>query len=335
MKTSTKVVFGVLLAALLAVVPASLSSASSSKADAKVKKIVLTSDNTLVLNDVVNGETVAGVITKAKELDSSGNLLGKVGVARDHIYLYVRSPGGEIQTGLEMLEALKGLNRPVDTITAFGASMAFQTVQQLGKRYITRSGVLMSHRAAGGFEGSFGGQRPSQIDSRKALWESRLDEMDQDTVNRTNGKQTLASYQKAYDNELWVTGTQAVDQGYADEVVQVSCDASLSGVTTKTINFMGLINIDYDLDNCPLNSSPMNIRVHGLTTNKGVMTMADFQAKNGGFGSACLMAAGTDANKVCATDTSLTMERLVELKGQFKAQYTNIQNRIVRNYGVF
>ena len=327
-----KVTMGILLAALLAVVPASVSNGASK---GEAKKIVLTSDNTIVLNDVIEGQSVAGVITKAKELDKSGNLLGKVGVSRKSIYLYVRSPGGEIQTGMEMLEALKGLNRPVDTVTAFGASMAFQTVQQLGKRYITRSGVLMSHRASGGFEGSFGGQKPSQMDSRKNFWEQRLQEMDEKTVERTNGKQTLASYQKAYADEMWVTGTQAVEQGYADEVVTVSCDESLAGVTTHSINFMGLINIDYDLDNCPLNSAPMNIRIGRILTNKGLMTMEDFLAKKGEFGSSCLVASGTDKEKICAADTSLTLESIVKAKDQFRQYYNNRMNTIVRNYGVF
>lgn len=329
MKTSIKVTVGILLAAILAVVPASVSSGSGRKE----KHIVLTSDNTIVLNDAIDGSSVAEVITKAKELDNSGNLMHKLGKDRESIKLYVRSPGGEIQSGLEMLEALKGLSRPVDTITAFGASMAFQTVQQLGKRYITKSGALMSHRAKGGFEGEFGGQRPSQIDSRKGFWESRLDELDQGTVDRSGGKQTLESYQKAYNAELWVTGTQAVAQGYADEVVTVSCDSSLSGVTTKTINFMGLINISYDLDNCPLNSSPMNVRVAGILTNKGFMPMEDFMAKKGEFGSSCLVASGTDKDKVCAADTNLTLESIVKMKNQFKSKYENIQDRIIP-YGI-
>lgn len=332
MRTSMKIGMGILLTALMAVVPTTLSSASGKS---ESKKIVLTSDNVIVLGDVINGETVAEVITKAKELDTSGNLLGKVGVSRKHIYLYIRSPGGEIQSGMEMLEALKGLNRPVDTVTAFGASMAFQTVQQLGTRYITQSGVLMSHRAAGGFEGSFGGQKPSQIDSRKNFWEQRLQEMDEQTVSRTGGKQTLASYQKAYDNEMWVTGTQAVEQGYADQVVTVSCDASLAGVTTHTIMFMGIIPIEYDLDNCPLNSAPMNVRIGKLPTNQGLMKMEDFMAKKGEFGSSCLMAAGIDKTKVCASDTSLTLEALYKSKDQFKQQYGNMVGKIQRNYGVF
>jgi ATP-dependent protease ClpP protease subunit len=333
MKMKTKIMLGALAIAILASLPLASVSKGSAKSDSH--KIVLTSDNVIVLGDVIGGDTVAAVITKAKELDTSGNLLGKVGISRKPIYLYVRSPGGEIQTGLEMLEALKGLNRPVDTVTAFAASMAFQTVQQLGKRYITASGVLMSHRAAGAFEGSFGGEKPSQMDSRKNFWEARLQEMDQRTVDRTNGKQTLASYQRAYDNELWVTGSQAVAQGYADEVVTVSCDDSLAGATTHTIMFMGIVPIEYDLDNCPLNSSPMNIRIGKLPTNKGLMSMNDFMANKGEFGSSCLMAAGVDKTKVCASDTNLTLETLYKSKDQFKSQYDNMIAKIQRNYGVF
>lgn len=323
MKLSTKLTVSVLLLVLLAAIPV------ASKEKTKNNTIVLTKDNTISLNDVIDGELVPNVLTKAKELDQSFSLGKLYGKRKEPIYVFVRSPGGEIQLGLEMLEALKGLNRPVDTITSFGASMAFQTVQSLGTRYILKTGVLMSHRAKGGFEGEFGGQKPSQIDSRKDLWESRLNEMDQQTVDRTNGKQTLASYQKAYASELWVTGTQAVEQGYADAVVSVRCDESLSGVTTKTVNFMGIINISYDLDDCPLNSSPMNPRVANILTNRGTKKFEEFLAEGGEFGSACLIAAGANPAKVCAIDTSLTLERVNQLKEQFKSRYENIKDRIV------
>lgn len=327
MENKVKVVVGILIVALATLLVASKSQSASSD---ELKKIVLTKDNTIILNDEISGESVGEVIKKAKELDNEGSLLTKVGVKKkDPIYVFLRSPGGEIQTGLEMLEMLKGLNRPVDTITMFSASMAFQTVQQLGKRYIVKNGVLMSHRAAGEFSGSFGGEKPSQMDSRKGLWESRMDEMDKQTVDRTNGKQTLASYQKAYASELWLTGSQAVDQGYADEVANVQCSKSLSGTTTKSINLMGFIQVDYDLDNCPLNSTPMNVRISGIFTTKGKKNLDTFLEEGGGFGSACLMAAGLDPNKVCAIDTNLTLEKVYQIKDQFKSYYENIQNRIV------
>lgn len=319
MKNSIKFTLGLMLAALLVAVPAQAAS---------IKKIVLTSENTLSLNDAVTGASVADVITKAKELDSDSVYGAVTGKNREPIYFFLRTPGGSIQAGLEMFEALNGLNRPVDTITSFAASMGFQTVQNLGKRYIVQSGVLMSHRASGGFEGQFGGQKPSPMDSQKNFWEQRLQEMDEKTVSRTKGKQTLASYQAQYAPDMWLTGSQAVAQGYADEIVQVQCDSSLAGVTTKSVSFMGLININYDLDNCPLNSTPMNIRISRIATNKGDMDFAKFQAAGGGYGVDCLVASGIDKKKVCATNTALNPERIYNLKNEFRNYYMDIRGQV-------
>jgi ATP-dependent protease ClpP protease subunit len=176
------------------------------------------------------------------------------------LYLFLNTPGGSIQAGLELNEALNGIGRPVDTITLFAASMGFQIAQNLGERLILKNGILMSHRAAGGFEGSFGGQQPSQMDSRYQFWLDRIRELDEQTVKRTNGKQTYASYIKEYANEMWLTGTKAVSEGYADRVVKIKCDSSLSGSTSHNASLMGF-QVLYDLDNCPINTSPLNVRI--------------------------------------------------------------------------
>jgi ATP-dependent protease ClpP protease subunit len=224
--------------------------------------IILSKSNTLVLNGVVEGESVSELIAKAKELDNNLNSgKGRIIPNKEHLNLFLNTPGGSIQAGLELMEALKGMGRQVDTVTLFAASMGFQIAQGLGDRLILKNGVLMSHHAAGEFEGSFGGVHPSQVDSRYQLWLDRVKELDEQTVARTNGKQTYESYTKQYDHEMWLTGTKSVEQGYADRVVLIKCDATLSGVTTKHVNFMGL-DISYDLDNCPINTSPMNIKIN-------------------------------------------------------------------------
>jgi ATP-dependent Clp protease, protease subunit len=234
----------------------------SQEANATVSKdevITLSTSNLIVLNSEINGDSVGAVVIRARELDNT--LSQKLGLAnKDPIYLYLTTPGGEVEAGLQMLEALKGLHRPVDTITAFSASMGFQTVQALGTRYILRSGKLMSHRAAGGFEGQFGGTAHSQLDNRYSFYLRILKEMDEATVARTKGRQTLQSYQKAYENELWLTGAEAVAQGYADKVVIPRCDDSLSGTTSKTGKVL-IFDVSYEVDNCPINSSPMNLKV--------------------------------------------------------------------------
>lgn len=246
-----QIVIGLLVASAVVLVP----TLSISKEKANSDSVTLSNSNTLILNSEVNGDSTSSLIAKARSMD--GSL--KKGLP---LYLFLNTPGGSIQSGLELIEALHGLGRPVQTITLFSASMGFQIAQNLNDRLILKNGVLMSHHAAGGVEGSFGGVHPSQMDSRYQLWIDRVRELDEQTVKRTNGKQTYESYTAQYDHEMWLTGSKSVDQGYADRIVTVRCDSTLNGVTTKTATIL-IFTITYDLDNCPINTSPMNIRVGG------------------------------------------------------------------------
>ena len=105
------------------------------------------------------------------------------------IYLFLNTPGGSIQAGLELIEGLNGINRPIHTVTLFAASMGWQLVQHLGTRYVLKYGVLMSHKARGQFSGEFGGGA-SQMDARYGLWLKRVHIME--TLQYTRGKKERA-----------------------------------------------------------------------------------------------------------------------------------------------
>jgi len=186
---------------------------------------------------------------------------------------------------------------------------------------------MMSHQGTGEFSGQFGGYEPSQAYNRYRIWAQRLKEMDERTVSRSGGKQTLESYQKAYNHELWVTGPEAVSQGYADRVVKLRCDDSLAGSTTHELEFMG-IPVAYDMDNCPINTSPRNVRVE-LRTNKGTMSVTDFRSGKGSFGALCLQEAVIDNTRLCALDTTLSYEKLSEIKQKFLNSFEINRNNIV------
>ena len=259
---------------LLAVVAYPL--VSSSKSDTK-NTITLTDKNLVVLNGAIDDESVGSIIQQLQKLDQQTKLVGKP----DPIYLYLYTPGGSIQSGLELIDATQGLNRPVNTVISFAASMGWQTAQGLGERLILKNGVLMSHRAAGGFEGSFGGKGPSQLDNRYAFWLQRLNEMDEQTVRRSKGKQTLESYRNQYQNEMWLTGSQAVEQGYADQVVAVKCDKSLDGNITHSVNFLGFL-ITYETARCPIVTAIMNVKISapGENGNVKVARVVEEEIKN-------------------------------------------------------
>ena len=311
--------------ALLSVIPYSAVSNTQSASES----VVLSKDNVVILNEAMMGEAVGKVISDAKALDlAMDSRVGSSVRAKKPLYLFLNTPGGSIQSGFEMFEALNGLNRPVHTITLFAASMGFQTVQNLGDRLILKNGVLMSHRAAGEFAGSFGGDYPSQLDSRYNFWTQRVRELDEQTVRRTKGKQTLQSYTKQYASETWITGTQAVEQGYADRIVTIKCDASLAGTTTHTLMFMGA-TINYDTDNCPINTALTNIKIN-MQTNKGVKSYEKFVAEGGEFGSSCLIEALKDPKKLCASNPTLTPEKLEDLGSKFRDEHDKAMRTPIR-----
>jgi ATP-dependent Clp protease protease subunit len=300
------------------------------------KEILLTKDNTLVLDEAFSSRSVAGLITRAKQMDADL----KSGYP---IYLFLNTPGGSIQAGLELIEALKGLNRPVHTITLFAASMGWQLLQHLGTRYVLEFGVLMSHKAAGGFSGEFGGGG-SQIDSRYGLWLRRLDLMDKQTVARTKGKKTLAQYRAEYDNELWLNGEEAVKNGYADEVVSVRCSKELNGTKTSSINFFGM-SINIEVSECPIITGPVSVKSR-IRTNKGFKTVDEFLNEGGKFDKTCRAEAEEDLintfdgtllkkgrpAELCAADPELTLEKVQEKQEEIAGGFYQKKNIVKMNF---
>lgn len=282
-------------------------------------EIILSEGNTLALSDEVNESSVGDVLSELKNIKKSKDCVA---------YLYLKTPGGGIVAGQDLTDSLKASGCEIKTITSFAASMGFQIVQHLGERLILQSGTLMSHHATGQFQGEFGGQYPSQVENRHNFWKARIEALDQITVDRTKGKQTLASYQKAYENELWLTAQQAIDQGYADRIVKVRCDKSLDGVNTKTTQFFGM-DVSYDIDKCPLNSAPKNIRMK-LETTRGIMDSREFVKQGGMFGVGCLLM--NDPNKLCVLDTTINLSKLEEVKQKFINNYTEKQNKVIEMY---
>jgi len=203
--------------------------------------IVLDADNTVSLRDEFTSGSVANVINKLQALHS------KLPEYKE-INLYLDSPGGSIIAGEELIKFVNSLGRKVNVICNFCASMAFQTLQGIeGARLVTPMGVLMSHKAYGSFRGEF----PGQVENQLNFWIKRLNQVDQKIVKRTNGKQTLESYQTLYENEYWCTEGDCIEGGFADEVANVSCSKSLSGTESQIIDtYLGPYEII--MSKCPV-----------------------------------------------------------------------------------
>jgi ATP-dependent Clp endopeptidase proteolytic subunit ClpP len=211
------------------------------------KDITLTKENTAVLRGPVNSSSVAEVMVQLSELDRSGS-------DKEPIYLVLDTPGGSVMDGLNLIEYMTSLRRPVHSISIFAASMGFHILQNSEKRYITKYGTIMSHRASGGFNGDI----PQQVKSRFKHITDLLEKMDEQVVSRTNGKYNKQSYSELIRDEYWAVGSNAIKEGFVDDVAKAKCDASLSGSTQKTLlTFFGTVVVTFS--NCPLITEPLSV----------------------------------------------------------------------------
>ncbi len=210
--------------------------------------IVLRENNTVSLNTIILDQTIAPVqealLEKAKSMPPTYP-----------IYLVINSPGGSVSSGNNLIELAKGIKNPIETITLFGASMAFQTAQALGTRHVLESSVLMSHRASGGIEGDI----PGSIQTRLNYFLSMLLEMDVRIAKRAG--MPIEAYSAAIQNELWLTGKQSVDRHFADDLVKVRCDYSMTGLAKPVIYSLPLANVAVQWHKCPLITTPGSIAI--------------------------------------------------------------------------
>lgn len=207
-------------------------------------KILLTEDNSIVFNQQVSAEYAS-----KKTLE-----IMRKAIKTSPLYLVLDTPGGSVTAGLAFVDTIKALGVPVHTITIFAASMGYQFVQELGTRYITNSGTLMSHRGA---VGGISGQVPGELNSRIKHIESILSGMSARASARVS--MSKKDYDAAIVNELWVSGEEAVANKHADAIADVSCDKNLmQGTYEDSVNtIFGPVSLTFS--KCPLISNPISI----------------------------------------------------------------------------
>ena len=211
---------------------------------ANATDIILTEQNSIVFNRAVSGEYVA-----KKTLE----ILTKSAKTRP-LYLVLNTPGGSVSAGLQFVDTIKSLKIPVHTITIFAASMGYQFVQELGTRYITPSGILMSHRGA---VSGISGQVPGELNYRVNFIQSMMDGMSLRASNRVGVAKK--DYDASIVNELWIYGQVAVNSGHADELANVSCSKELiNGTTVERVNTLfGPVSLISS--KCPLILEPIKM----------------------------------------------------------------------------
>lgn len=227
-------------------------------------KVVLTKGNHIAITDVIDESSMDSYLRDLEALKANSTEEKK----SDTLYVVLRTPGGSIEHGLQLIQQIKDLGRPTKTLVVYGASMGFITTQLIpGERLMVPYGTLMSHRAAGGFYGRF----PGQVDAQYVSYLQRIDQIEGEVVARTLGKHTKETYRQLIADDFYCrTAKTCIAEGFADREVQVACASELNGHTrVKYIEvlFMGKsIRVDSVYPACPLTTAriKMDISINGI-----------------------------------------------------------------------
>jgi len=131
------------------------------------------------------------------------------------IALYINSPGGNVDGGFAIIDAIKGIKSLVYTIISGEACSMAGIISVAGdKRLMTQNSVWMGHDMQGGIHGDYTTKVLDRADFLKQE-QTRLT-----TFLRNHTKLSEAELTKARHGELWLYHKDCLAKGIIDEVIK-------------------------------------------------------------------------------------------------------------------
>jgi len=135
--------------------------------------------------------------------------------ATKDIKLYINSPGGQVYSGLAIVDTMHLIKPHVSTIVVgVAASMAaiIAARGEKGKRFALPNAKIMMHQPSSGFEGT---SADIEISAREVLsLRHRIDEM----MAEATGHSVEKVHQDT-DRDYWLTAADAAEYGVIDRVI--------------------------------------------------------------------------------------------------------------------
>lgn len=168
----------------------------------------LLKERIIFLSDEVNHHTASVVIAQMLFLESED--------PKKDITLYINSPGGEIQSGLAIIDTMHHIKPDVSTVCiGMAASMGAMILSQgtKGKRFVLPNGEVMIHQPLSGVEG-----QASDIEI-KAKHILKIKEKLYAMLADATGK-TKTQVEKDGDRDYWMSADEAKKYGIVDQVLK-------------------------------------------------------------------------------------------------------------------
>ena len=137
------------------------------------------------------------------------------------IFLYLNSPGGQVTAGLAIYDTMQYIRPPVSTLClgqAASMGAVLLAAGAKGKRYALPHSRVMIHQPLGGAQGQ---ATDVDIQAREIL---RVRALLNEILARHTG-QDLATIEESTDRDRFMDGSQAVEFGIIDEVIEQRPDS--------------------------------------------------------------------------------------------------------------
>jgi ATP-dependent protease ClpP protease subunit len=221
------------------------------------KVVNFTASNHVVLNDVIDGQTISKAMVDLASLKTAQPIL------------FINSPGGDIDAGMNLVNMIISSPKEVVCIGYFAASMAFVTLQACHKRYVLNNSTLMQHQArfgARGYEENF--------KTFVAYIFNMLDKINGAQAKRM--KMNIADFNKAREHDLWLYGEDSVKFKAADALVSATCTEDLVLEKRKQTVYTFFGDIDLVYSKCPLMTDPLEIDFKSVYSAEAKSKIFDF-----------------------------------------------------------
>lgn len=175
--------------------------------------------STIYLYDAI-GDTMFSGISESEVVNALKEMEGQ------HVSVRINTPGGVIDTGIAIYNAIKRHKGGVTTyVDSLAASMGSYIMLASDRRVIASNGMVMIHNPATFAYGN-------SMDFRKVAdtLDKYLDRMIGDYTSKTGIE--AAELKKLLDEETWYTGQEAVEAGFATELED---DTEIDPVINDTI----------------------------------------------------------------------------------------------------
>ena len=203
------------------------------------KTIHFNEHDTVNIRGVINSESSNKFIKDLNEFN------------HDELHIFINSPGGSVMEGMKIISHIDMLNDTVkiNCIADFAASMAFIIFQNCHNRYVLSSSILMQHQMSLGLEGNL-----FNINSYMKMIQNL--NMDLDTKQATRLQLTYDEFVDKIRHDWWITGSEAIKENVADDLVKVKCSQDLYK-KKEIINYESLFgNVILEFYKCPLLRKP-------------------------------------------------------------------------------